>query len=346
MKVLFRVDSGQRVGLGHLKRCRSLVAALEMRGIESLFLSNRNGSAGSADGLKEEETLEGVASWSVEDAEATAAVALLRRCQSILVDSHEVAAPYLASLRKAGLFVIARDDLAAYPFPCQLVFNGNADAKQLRYSSSSGDTRFLSGPEYAVLPPDFWRPFPVRDARQTPRNLLVVLGGGDAGGAMPRLLSLLDELPGEFTIMAVLGPFFSNSAEVNKAVAGASHSVKVVSSPDSLWDLMLQADLAVSAAGQTLYELARTGCPTVAVRVAANQEGQLRAFAAAGTLLPGGSMEKDGDFSEVREGVSRLLADPLKREAMSAAGRALIDGAGAGRVAETISQEVTQLASA
>lgn len=343
MRVLFRVDSGHLVGLGHLKRCRSLASALGLRGIESLFLSNGHSPA---DGLKEEELLEGIVSWSVDDAEATAAVAVLRRCQAVVVDSHNVEAGYLASLRKAGLFVIARDDLAAFPFPCQLVINGNADAKELRYTSSSGDTRFLAGPEYAVLPPDFWQPLPVLDATRAPRNLLVVLGGGDAGGAMPRLLSLLDQLPGDFSITAVIGPFFMNTEEVDKTAAKTSRPVKIVKSPESLWELMLQSDLVVSAAGQTLYELARVGCPTVAVRVAANQEGQLRAFAAAGTLLPGGNMERDGDFSGVREGLSRLLGDPAARAAMSEAGRKLVDGAGAGRVADTISQEVTHVASA
>ena len=109
---------------------------------------------------------------------------------------------------------------------------------------------------------------------------------------------------------------------------------------------MLQADLAVSAAGQTLYELAHVGCPVVAVRMAENQEGQMRAFAAAGTLLPGGSVEKDADFSGVRATVGRLLADPAARAAMSAAGRRMVDGGGARRVAEAISQEITQHANA
>jgi len=366
MKVLFRVDFGRGVGLGHLRRCLSLAAALKTAAVESLFLSNRHGKVGVrhffsstrkgvrhffSSGLSSLEKkcltpfLNGILSWSAEDVAATLAAAVRWGCQVILVDSHEVDGGYLAALRKAGFFVIARDDLAGYPFPCQMVINGNANARDLLYRSSSGDTRFLLGPEYAVLPQDFWE-LPPRVARQVPRNLLVILGGGDAGRAMPRLLALLDAVPGDFTATAVLGPFFEDPGEVRAAAACASRPVEVVPGPDSMRDLMLRADLAVSAAGQTLYELARAGCPTVAVRMAPNQEGQLRAFAAAGAVWPGGSMEKDGDLSEVQAGIGRLLADPGARAAMSAAGRELVDGAGARRVAEAIGREVTQLANA
>ncbi len=346
MKILFRTDAGHRVGLGHLKRCRSLAGALDSRGIESLFLCNRQGEEGFDAGLLEEETFEGMVSWGSDDAESTASVAMLRGCRAVLVDSHQAPAAYFDSLRKAGLFVIARDDLAAFPFSCQMVINGNADGKLLRYTSSSGDTRFLLGPDYAVLPAGFWRPLPMRDPQRAPKNLLLVLGGGDAGGAMPRLLELLNTVPADFRITAVIGPFFRNSQEITAAATRALKPVRTVRSPDSLLELMLEADLAVSAAGQTLYELARTGCPTVAVRMAANQEGQLRAFASAGALLPGGSMDKDGDFSGVLEAVSRLMREGDRRAVMSDAGRKLIDGAGGGRVADEIGQEITQLANA
>jgi len=344
MKVLFRVDFGDQVGLGHLRRCLSLATALKAWAVESLFLSNRHGVPGwgGVDGIRGE-TLDGVSSWSGDDVEATLAMAVRSECRVILVDSHEVGSGYLAALRKAGFFVVARDDLADYSFPCQMVVNGNANARGLPYRSSSGDTRFLLGPEYAVLPPDFWElPPPV--ARRIPQNVLLILGGGDTGDAMPRLISLLDAMPGDFTVKAVLGPFFNSPDEVRAAAARASRRVEVVPSPNSMRDLMLEADLAVSAAGQTLYELARVGCPTVAVRMAANQEGQLRAFTSAGAVWPGGSMEKNGDLSGVQAGIARLLANPSARTVMSAAGQGLVDGSGARRVAEAIGQEVTQLA--
>ena len=47
---------------------------------------------------------------------------------------------------------------------------------------------------------------------------------------------------------------------------------------------MLEADIAVSAGGQTLFELARVGTPTAAVCVADNQINNLRGFTKLGFL--------------------------------------------------------------
>lgn len=339
-RVLFRVDCGRGIGLGHLRRCRSLATALEARNIESVFLTNEYGACGYADGLRfRAKTLDGIPSWSADDREAVLAMAHREQCEAIVVDSHEVDGQYLGALLKPGLVVIARDDLGGFPFPCQMVINGNADARELPYASSSGDTRFLLGPEYAVLPPEFWEPpAPVR--HDGLRNVLVILGGGDACRVMPRLLVLLDGMPEDFTVTAVLGPFAENRDEVTAAAARTARPVDIVPSPESVRDLMLRADLAISGAGQTLYELARVGCPTIAVRMAANQEGQLRAFAAAGTLWPAGSMASDGDLSDVPAGVRGLLADTDARAAMSAAGQRLVDGAGAWRVAGAIAEKL------
>ena len=91
------------------------------------------------------ESLAAAKSWTEADTEATLKAASIHGCDAVVVDYHEAGTTYLASLRDGGLYVIARDDLALYSFPCQMVFNGNADATRLPYCSSSGDTSFLLG---------------------------------------------------------------------------------------------------------------------------------------------------------------------------------------------------------
>jgi spore coat polysaccharide biosynthesis predicted glycosyltransferase SpsG len=99
---------------------------------------------------------------------------------------------------------------------------------------------------------------------------------------------------------------------------------------------MLKADLAVSAGGQTLYELASVGCPTVAVRIASNQDGQLSVFEEAGFLRIVGHGNLSNIVETICEVVKTLLGDSQTRVAMSAAGQRLIDGQGALRVAQRI----------
>ena len=335
--ILFRADAGPDIGLGHLQRSLALATALETSDIPSVFLVNED--AASHKWVRQHGfPVVGIGdakSWTEADTKATLEAASIHGCGAVMVDYHEAGAAYLAGLREAGLFVIARDDLALYPFPCQMVVNGNVNAPRLPYCSSSEDTSFFLGTPYMVLKKEFWGQLP-RVTRAAARNVLVILGGTDQHNLMPKILNLLDEVRVDFTVTAVAGPFFHDVEAVKGAARSAKRPIKVIPNPSTVCDLMLEADLAVSAAGQTLYELAAVGCPTIAFAVAANQLGQLEALAESGFLVSAGDAEKDDVIAVTRQAVSCLLPDVNARSVMAAVGQGLVDGGGAMRVARAI----------
>ncbi|MCZ6775493.1 MAG: UDP-2,4-diacetamido-2,4,6-trideoxy-beta-L-altropyranose hydrolase [Ignavibacteria bacterium] len=335
--VLFRVDAGPQIGLGHLQRCLSLASALRQLDATCLFLTNEESN------LLDRVTrfgfsgyrLDAIESWSAEDLAQTISIAGAHGCDAIIVDSDYEGDGYLDQLRKAGFFVCAIEDMAPHPFPCQLVVNGDAHAHQLAYHSSSGDTLFLLGPEYSILRAEFWKIGP-RVVSDGVENILVTFGGADQCNLTPRALGLLNQLPGNLSVTTIIGPFFNNIEEIEDSVARAERPVRLVYSPDEVGDLMLQADLAISAGGQTLYELACAGCPTVAVRMAANQDGQLGVFEESGFIRIAGHGDDDGVVQAIGDAIRTLLPDADARATMSAAGQRLIDGQGALRVARAI----------
>lgn len=335
--ILFRVDAGPHIGLGHLQRCVSLGTALDRLGVACIFLTNRDPTADNrvrSFGF-EANRLDGVEPGGAGDLKYTLDMAVRHPCDAVVVDSYRVDADYLGRLRAARLFVVVIDDLARYPFPCQLVVNSGAHAHRLRYRSSSGDTRFLLGPQYALLRPEFWD-MPPRTVRNTVQNVLVTMGGADPYNLVPELLGLLDDLPGDFSVTPIVGPFFENRAEVEEVAKRCQRSVRLVHSPDSVRELMLEADLAISAGGQTLYELAATGTPTVAMQVADNQSDNLQALTAEGVVQMAGSVGESGLTDRVGEVVRVLMESGDARAEMSAAGRRLVDGRGAVRIADVI----------
>ena len=97
--------------------------------------------------------------------------------------------------------------------------------------------------------------------------------------------------------------------------------------------------MAVSAGGQTLYELACVGCPTVAIRLASNQDGQLEVFAKTGFVRAVGRAEDEHVVIAMGDTVLSLLGDSKARAVMATAGQRLVDGQGAMRVAKTIVEE-------
>ena len=335
--MLFRVDAGVHIGLGHFQRCLALATALKKCSAEISFLVNENQCNSDRIGRWgfTSQPLHEVPSWTIEDAKATIGTAIHQGCDRVVVDSHEVPADYLAMLTDSELFIIARDDLALSNFPCHMVFNGNADARQLPYHSTNGDTVFLLGPEYAVLGPQY-HGTSGRGINTAVQNILITMGGEDRYNLVPDILGLLDKMPGDFSVTTVIGPFSQNVTEVESAAKRAQRTVKLSYSLDSLRDMIVEADMAISAAGQTLYDLACTGCPTVAIKVAGNQIGQTRAFEEAGFLRVAGDAEKDDVLPPLREVISSLLSDREARTAMSGVGRRLVDGQGAMRVAKEI----------
>lgn len=334
---LFRVDATAAIGIGHLQRCLSLAAALSYHSAHCGFLAVEDATSLTwinSQGFLVESLGEAVPG-SPEDAARALVVARRLRAGAVVVDTYAAKPDYLGALRDGGVFVVAIDDLATFPFPCQVVLNPGAAAKQLDYQSSSGDTCFLLGPQYALLRPEFWEPTPrVLDGEEM--SILVMLGGADPRNAMPPLLRRLSELPGPPRLTAIVGPYFENRAEIEREAKPSPDRVRLVESPSSMRNLMLEVDLAISGGGQTLYELAATGTPTLAIELAPNQVPNLQALAEAGCLQWVGSISERDWVEKVGQSVYPLLNNREERLRMSRAGQALIDGRGAPRAADAL----------
>jgi spore coat polysaccharide biosynthesis predicted glycosyltransferase SpsG len=93
-------------------------------------------------------------------------------------------------------------------------------------------------------------------------------------------------------------------------------------------------DVAVVGGGVSLYEAGARGVAAVAVPVVVPQRPTVRGFVTAGAALGDASTAPDAE--RVARDVVRLLRQPALRTALAGQGRKLVDGRGAGRVAEAI----------
>lgn len=336
-RILFRTEAGPHVGLGHLQRCLSLAQGLAAVGAECRFLVNPDTSV--LQRIRrfafEASPAEFRKPWTAEDMEETADRAQAWGCSAVVVDSYSKEPEYLEGLRSKSLFSCSVEDLPYPPFACHAVINPAPNAQNLGYRSSSGDTRFLLGPQFALLRREFWN-VPLQPPRERIRQILVTAGGAGRTGLLKSLLEPLASLPSDISVTVILGPFA-------EGVDIASGRIEIVRSPETVLDLMLAADLAVTAGGQTLYELACIGCPAVAFSAAANQDGQLASFVEAGAARHAGAVQ-DSDLPQKVAGALRELAEnPELRARMSQAGRRLVDGQGALRAARALAESLPVL---
>jgi UDP-2,4-diacetamido-2,4,6-trideoxy-beta-L-altropyranose hydrolase len=332
--IVFRTTAGKQIGFGHLRRCLTLAGELGSAGRDAVAISfwiDGDPSAlstASAAGFDARTT-------AGPEPETTVAQLLSGEIETLITDSYSFSAEMLATWRRSVGCLVALDDLADRFLDVDVLINGSPHAAALSYRTNPATTRLL-GPQYAMLRPSF-RDLPRRPAPATVSRVLVTLGGADPQGSTTAVVAAVRRTFVSAHIDVVVGPLFGPVPDLDRAAAHDPEQLTVHRNLDDLVALMAATDLAVTGGGQTLYELAASGVPAVALCLADNQEGNVAALDGVSLLSAGSSTAAAaGGFSVVGEVCRRLGEDRPLRERLSRAGQALVDGRGAARVADVV----------
>jgi UDP-2,4-diacetamido-2,4,6-trideoxy-beta-L-altropyranose hydrolase len=336
MKVLIRADASSAIGTGHVMRCLALADALATAGHEVAFAS-----AALPDRLAARISARAFRIVPIDpehDLDGTLSVASAEGSTWAVIDHYGLDAEWVSGIRAAALRVLLVDDLADRPvYPANLVLNTNAYARRAAYRGRT-DARLLVGPRYALLRSEFARyaTWQRRTGDARAMTILVTMGGADpAGLTLPAVEALLGSagLAGH-RLLVPLGSANPRAAEVRARLDGIER-VELLPEVDDMSALMEQADLAVASAGSTCWELAYMQLPAIMIPIADNQVRVAASLVEAGVAL---RLDPDGSGAPptLAAAVAGLAADPGHRAAMSAAGRRLVDGRGAGRVARAM----------
>lgn len=330
----FRVEAGGGFGSGHLIRSLALADELAAPAAVTFILSP---SSSGADLVRRRGFSVVVIGEVAGERAVQDTVAALRAASiaTLVTDFNGIEPAYLAALRAAlpRLRIVCLDDKSVPPeLPDVLV---RPHAVEAWWPAPS--ERALIGPRYWILRRDFdaliaGGPAPVRSRVE---RLLVMLGGATPGRVLAALLGALGELQPDLAMDVVCGPLGDRLEEVQGGVRALGGRAELHVDPPRLPALMSRADLAVVAAGYTLYELAALGVPTIGVALVDHQRETLSALARHGVVHPVWS-DASHDFRGVPGAVATLAGDAGQREAMAAAGRRLVDGRGRARVAACV----------
>lgn len=326
-KIAIRADGGARIGLGHIQRCLALSSQLQREKMEVLFITKRN------DIVKEKVEQEGFKVAELkhnlnleEDLKYTTEILKSNKIDVLIADSYEFDERYLTEVKKNIRTLVSINDLAEIAFPSDVVINQNIYAKELNCPSLTGKTKFLLGPQYALLRKEFAN-LGKRKINEKVQKALVTLGGNDCFNLTPKILNVLDTIEEDFNITAVIGHFFDNISEIQSTVKKMSKKVELVYNSSQMVNLMLSSDIAVTGGGTTLYELAATGTPALAFCLADNQVRNVKGMDKTGTII---DMGWGNEWKEERlyKKVSELINSHLLRAKMSKPGQELVDGKG------------------
>ena len=251
---------------------------------------------------------------------------------ALLIDSYFVTQDFLEALRSLVKTAYI-DDLYAFDYPVDLVINYDF-APPERFYSKAG--KALLGCGFTPLRAQFSGLTPV--FREQVEDVLISTGGTDAWNAAGKFASALLTPPesASWRIHVLTGPMHAHRNEL-QALAASHPQLLLHEKVTDMAGLMRTCDLAVSAAGTTLYELCAAGVPSVSFTMADNQlpcSRDMERFA---------GIPCAGDVRSTPDLIGRLLSllfslaeNPQKRSALSRSMHAAIDGKGSERIAREL----------
>lgn len=344
--ILIRVDGNEKIGLGHVMRCLSIADAFveKSKNVTFVVADNKCESIITDRGFKCI-NLDSDYSDMEDEVASFTKVLIAFSPEIVIVDSYYVTERYLLFLRQKVKTVYI-DDILSFPYPVDILINYNIfsshDDYQKLYESVNKKPVLLLGTKYVPLRKEF-SACKQREPNQEVKNIFVSTGGADPLHIGIKLLQYLIEHQSEFEryIFKYVVGSVNRDLDLIMSLAEKLPNVELNIDVKDMCSLMCECDLAISAAGSTLYELCAACVPTITYTFADNQLSAAIAFHEKGIMINVGDIRNDIDaittvFKEVRE----LIMNVSSREEMEILGRTLLDGLGAKRISNSITNDI------
>ncbi|HVQ01489.1 MAG TPA: UDP-2,4-diacetamido-2,4,6-trideoxy-beta-L-altropyranose hydrolase [Candidatus Thermoplasmatota archaeon] len=335
MKIAFRVDASPDIGIGHLMRCLALSEELRRRGHDCFFLLK----------MVHPEVLERIKKFECtpyllprteslqQDLDSVIEYAFSQSIDWLITDHYQIDASYVKEIKHQGFRVLSIDDNAQMHYYSDIVLNQNIGAQKLTFSAEPY-SKLLLGPSYVMLRDELLRRAE-KKRDSTVKTMLVTLGGADPDNYLLSILHSLEDVTKNLDILAVIGPFNPHNVELQAFKQTTKMRLTLISSPRTMVDLYLRADLAISAAGTSSYELAYFGIPNLLITVADNQLSIAHEMDKQKVGLYLGE-KHDLQLDLLKDKVKEFLKNQSLRNHMSENGQKLVDGKGKERIVDAM----------
>lgn len=322
MKTVFLTDGGERVGFGHITRCSALAQVLKENGTEVSLIINGDDSVESVLSGEDYQILD----W-MKNPDRT--FSLIKDFDLVVIDSYQVDDNFCKGLADLPARFICMQTNDAVHYPPGIIVKESLYAQELQDRDKEG-SMYLYGPQYAMLRKAFEHS--EKEIKEDVKSIMVTVGGQDEQGLTPRIMEFLKQDYPELKTNIIVGGRFDNIDEIEKLADEQTH---LIHSPnaESMKKIMQESDLAISAGGQTLYELARVGVPTVGICLVECQEKNVQSWAEVGFVEYAGWHNDPDLFKNLKVAMDRTMPYE-KRVKRSAIGQRYVDGKGAQRIIE------------
>lgn len=318
----------QTIATGHVMRCLSIAEAARDEGADAIFIL-ADAQAENLIQSKGFRTIVLNSAWNDLEKELPDLLDSIAKenIETLLVDSYYVTEKYLAALNKVTS-VAYIDDLNSFHYPVDTLIAYANYWKRMNYEENYLDTKLLLGCDYVPLRKEFQN-LPPKLIRENIENLLILTGGSDNFGISENILEHLS-LKQYKNINVICGRYY-RKFDYLKAKYHDLENVHLYQAVDNIIDYMLDADIAISAGGTTLYELCATGTPTITYSFADNQLDNVRQFAEDEMMNCLGDIRYEDVYKKMNDVLIKLNGCDIRKRIYEQM-RKFLDGMGANRI--------------
>jgi spore coat polysaccharide biosynthesis predicted glycosyltransferase SpsG len=316
-KLLILTEAGDGIGYGHFSRCSAIRDCCEEKGI---IADMKLHVAGSYALVAPENKLH----W-LHDEKAIAGMS--GKYDAVLVDSYKAPAEYFGFLKSVFKKVVVIDDYNRIQYACDIVINPNIFGTVAMY----GNTSYVvyAGEKYVILRKPFRDTRERYTAHSLLKNVLITLGGSDIHSLLPLLIERCSEM---YNVTAISG---NDDYRDDLKRRYPDVDIHGFTAAEEMVRLMLRADAAVSACGQTLHELAYLNIPTVGICIGNDQVPNMKYYNDIGFLKNQHYWHDEFLLKEIQAELFEMHAESV-RSAMAETAARCIDGKGVENIVEVI----------
>ena len=245
----------------------------------------------------------------------------------VLVDSYLADLSIYRELKDRNIFLAVIDDYDRLAYAGDIVINPAISGPD--YLQQNAD--IVSGKDWVILRQEILE-HQTKKSHTELRHVSLSFGGADKKGCFYRLVPLLLELGFHLSLIAGTD---ERAKDLSAHFPGDHIRIYGRLEADKLADVFVSSDLAISAGGQTLNELAYLGVPFLAIETGADQFWNISGYVGSG-VTPCHFSADDSVLENKIVAQLELLRDPERRREMAERGADLIDGEGAQRIANLL----------
>ena len=299
MNVAIRVDASEKIGVGHLARCKNLADRLAENGCKVMFISRDLGGpfleglrqspyelivlpAPGAMGSCEAERNPGShgnwleTSWELDACQTVTALEEHPDLDWLVVDHYGIDGHWHREVKRSALQIFVIDDLADRTLECDLLLNQSYWGKEtgLYQDLVPGKCVVLTGPEHTLMARNVHKTCDINRNDKVNR-ILVSFGGADNNNLSAEAMEVLHiVLPPKVEVDLVVGRGNPNITELH--AYGRRRNTTVRTNVKDLAPLIINADLGIGAGGVTSLERAYFRLPSLVKVASFNQVQTLR----------------------------------------------------------------------